>query len=244
MIEYVINYQTGFFAPGTHLEPSSETIGKLLEGFKGKELFPTTVTEIHFAPSQKSRLQLNLITKQNEWAVLFEPHRFLVKRINIVGIEMPSPSAFIAEAESIISTLIDIFPMKGTRLSYVIKGLLPEMTPELLNAFNKRILNLPQFYLDNPPNEWTTRNIARSEMDINGKLEKINVVTDISRKQGSLFEEDKRVQSDRIELGFDINTFQGNVNQRFDENDLGSFLRMANDLAENIIDQLRGFIDE
>ena len=58
----------------------------------------------------------------------FEPNRVLLKKANVSGMEIGSPEDFSKEAIDIYSSLLSVHPFTGTRLSYVMKGLLPEMT--------------------------------------------------------------------------------------------------------------------
>jgi hypothetical protein len=243
MIEHLYSYQAGFFAPGTHIEPSPEIIAKVVKEFENKDFVPSTVPLFQFQ-TQTMKLQLQMLTKSMEWIIDFEPNRFLIQRKNLPKIQMCTVDEFITESKDIISRLLNVFPIRGTRLSYVTSGLLPEMSNQQLNKVNMKLLNLPEFYRKSPPVQWSTRNVVKIESHFNNKVEQLNVITDINRKQGTLSKDDKSVQFDRIQLSFDINTFQGNVTQRFDDEDLPSFLITAKELVDEIMIQLKDSIYE
>lgn len=244
-IEYISHYEAGFFAPDTFVEPSPESMGKLLSTFKKNKFLPTTtqLMKLGGAPLE-SRLQLKLITTKGDWVVHFEPHRLMIKRADVPGVEMCTAEDFIPEATDIISRLIDMFSFQGTRLSYATKVLLKDMPEDELQRINSKLLNLPHFYSQHPPIEWTTKNVARDEIKLNGNKETINVITEINRIQGSLMNQIGGPPFDRIEIGFDINTFQGNTSQRFIAKDMDKFLKYANTISKKITKEIGGILYE
>lgn len=246
MIETVLLYQFSFFAPGTQVDPSPDIIVKLMEGFKGKDLMPTTtamqVLQINIgsgpsaAPTQT--LQLQFVTKNQAWNLAFEPQRVLLTHNNRPDVGIGTPEDFIAEVVEIFSRLLQVISLTGTRLSYVTKGLLPAMSPEALEQVNLRLLNLPAYYREHPPLEWTTRNVARHEVGVGDKAEIINVITDIGRVKGMIEEKGRPQPFDRIMIGFDINTFQENKTPRFGYHDVGLFLREAVKISQMISEEI------
>ena len=67
---------------------------------------------------------------------------------------------------------------------------------------------------------------------------------DINRIQGFLTEENKKKNFDRIQVNFDINTFQGNQAQRFDILDVRSFLIASQHIQVKIEKELEGIFYE
>lgn len=246
MIEYVAHYQFSFFAPGTFVEPSADIIGRLIDPFKDLGFFPTTIQTLQIGPTPRpqTRLELQLMTKNLMWNLAFEPHRVLLQKRNNPELKIGTPEEFIADAEKIFVRLLPVIPLTGTRLSYTIKGLLPEMSDEVLTQANSRFLNLPLFYSQHPPCEWITRNVTRYEVNLGTKTEILNVVTDINRKQESIKLKTSIQRFDRIEIGFDINTFQENKAARFGAEDIGMFLREAVSLSKTIMEQIGGMLND
>jgi hypothetical protein len=240
MVEHVEHYQFSFFAPGAHVQPSPDIIARLLDTFKDKGFIPTTIQELQIGPITQVRLQLQLTTPQLEWNLAFEPLRVLLTKQNVARAdsEIGGPADFVGEVVGVFSRLLQVLPLTGTRLSYVTKGLLPEMSPEVLQQVNLRLLNLPAFYLENPPVEWTTRNVARYEVSVVDKAEIFNVITDINRVQGTIQGKEGPRPFDRIQIGFDINTFHGNITPRFGANDVGPFLQEATKISQRISDEI------
>jgi hypothetical protein len=238
MIDYVSHYQFGFFAPGARVEPLPDNISRLLFVLQDKGFIPTTTQEIQIGPITQQRLQLQMITMQSEWVLAFEPHRVVLTKRNVPQIEIGRAESFIEEVVETFSRLWREIPLTGTRLSYVTKGLLHTMSPENLTRVNSQLFNLPAFYSEHPPIEWTSRNVARYETYIGDKLEIINVITDINRVTGTIPLRTGLQAGNRIEIGFDINTFQGNTIPRFGLDDVGLFLKTAVELSQQILSEL------
>jgi hypothetical protein len=243
MIELAQDYQFAFFAPGTHIEPSPDIIAQLMEAFKDKNFFPTTVSEHLLGPNPQTRLQLQMTTKQSEWNLAFEPNRVLFSRVNIPGIEMGTPADFVAEAVEAFSRLSQVVPLTGTRLAYNTKGLLSSMSPNDLEQVISRLVNLPPFYLEHHPINWNTRTLGRSEITIGENVETINVITHINRIQGLLQTVTESQPFDRIEIKFDINTYQNNKIPRFNLGDIDIFLNKAVILSQQLLDEIGALLN-
>lgn len=251
MIEYPSFYQFGFYAPDAHKEPDPDIIGRLLRAFKDKNFIPTTVREFQlvaqgpqagFRPG--NRLQLQFITPNQEWNLGFEQQRVLLKKGSLTDTKIGTPAEFRIEAVGVVRLLLGEIPFSGTRLSYATKGLLPEMPVDGLTEANKRVLSPVQFYLENPPREWSTRNVARIEASLGAKREILNVITGISRVQGAVVEGDDSKPIDRIEVAFDINTDHENTAQRFAAEDIDPFLQVALEKSEQILKEIEAKLHE
>ena len=235
MIEQMGHYQFGLYAANTHLEPEADIIARLLEAFKDKSFIPTTITEWPLSPDLRPRLQLQFKTSNGEWNLAFEPNRLLLNKAVVTGTEIGSSRDFAGEAEEIFRRLLEVKPFVGTRLSYVTKGLLPEMLSGKLVEVNGRVFNLLPFYVECPPYQWTTRNVAKWNVTLGDKAEILNVITDINRVQVMLVRDKENLFLDRIEIGFDINTHQDNTDPRFDADDVGLFLNEAIQKSQDIM---------
>lgn len=248
MIDYPTRYQFGFYAPDTHKEPDPEIIGRLLDAFKNKGFIPTTEQEFQIVTDPPARpttrLQLQFTSPGQEWNLAFEPHRLLLKKENVPETEMGSARDFCKETEEVFRLLLDAIPFSGTRLSFASNGLLAEMSPQELVDANKRILNSIPFYARNCAHQWTTRNVARVDVSLGEKTETLNVITDINRVQGTIPRDGEPVPFDRIQIAFDINTYQEKNEQRFGVEDVGLFLKIALEKSERILEEIERKLNE
>jgi hypothetical protein len=221
-------FQVGFFC--SHgVEPRPETIAKLVTEFAEFNFLPTTVQAFQLGPqpAPTQALHLQLITQDRQWTIDFEPHRFLIQQ-NAVGGEVPGPpNAFGTRTVQILRHLYSLYPHAATRLSFVTKGLCRQMSEDELSYVHGSLFTLPEFFQGSNPIEWSTRQVIRRTESVNDKSELLNVVTDLSRVQGVFADRQNQTMFDRIQIGLDINTFQGNQSQRFTPDDIGPFLDVA-----------------
>ncbi len=246
MIEHVEYYQFGFYAPNTHIEPEPNIIGRLLEAFKSKGFIPSTAHElgIQIGPNvnqaAKTRLQLQFISPSGEWNLAFELNRVLLKRMSLNGMGIGTPEDFRKEAKEVFGILLNVNQFIGSRLSYAMKGLLPEMAAAKLVEANSRVINPLPFYKKNPPHQWTTRNLVEVNVKLGSDTEILNVITDINRIQGQLTTKTEPLPIDRIQIGLDISTHQGNTNLRFNDGHVDLFLQEAMKKSQEIMDEIKG----
>lgn len=238
----VLFYQFGFYAPGSRLEPEPKIIAELLKAFDGTNFVPTTISEMRLGPVAETRQQLHLVTKNSEWSIEFEPHRISFIKKHIADTEIGSPENFAKDIFDFCSRLSAVVSLTGNRLSYVTKGLLPEMNADNLVQVGSKLLTLPKFYVENLPTEWTTRNVTRYKMFVNGTPEIVNVITDINRIQGVRREKTAAKEFDCIEIGFDINTFQKNMKQRFQFSDSQAFIQEATTISQRLLGEIEEVI--
>lgn len=244
--DIVAHYQLGFYAPNSVVEPSPDIIGKLIEVFKGTGFMPNLVSAFHISSqTPETRDMLTLVTNKSEWVIEFEPHRISFTKKYIPDLEIGSPDEFKTSVVDFCSRILSVIPLSGGRLSYVTKGLLEEMSQGELDKVNSTLMNVPAFYRDNPPQEWTTRNVARyTSKELNEPPERYNVITDINRVQANLKDKMNRSKNiDRIEVGYDINTYQKNMSPRFGINDVEKFLNevtiLSGQITSNIAETIK-----
>ena len=242
--ESVPIYSFYFFSPGSKLEVSSEILEKMLSSFKDTDLLPTTRAEFIFEPQlgqqpqMRTQQQIHLISKKNDWSIEFDIDRINFSKNNTNGEYSKSASIFMEEVVDFSKRLESISTLHGHRLSYVTKGILPSMPSAKLDEICIKLFNLPRFYVDNPPVEWSTKNVARSSFSIGNRDEIINVITDINRIQGLLQGKDGIKPFDRIEISFDINTFQNDTSKRFSVNEIEPFLKNSILLSDQLLDDI------
>jgi hypothetical protein len=251
MIEHTELYQVGFYAPGARKEPDPDTIAVLLDAFRDLAFVPTTLTEFKMMaqpgyPTQRlePRLQLQLTSTNQQWNVAFEQKRVLVRKVNVIDAVLGGEEEFVGEVINVMAKLLKPFPMIGTRLTFATRGVLGEMSSTNLDAVNRKIFKVIPFYSEHSPHEWSSRNISRIEVVMGGKMETLNVITDVNRIKGTIEETAGPVEIDRIQICFDINTYQGNEDQRFNLEDIQPFLHEALQTRQRILTELEGTLNE
>jgi hypothetical protein len=238
MVEVPLKYQASFFGDITDIKASAETIPVFLEMFKDIGLLPSTFRE--FMPPSAPRVRLMLGSPDKEWEIRFasEQIMFCKNARKPKGGNLGTPEEFAKKVVEFCGRILVRFPKKAKRLALVIECLMPETSEEKLGAAYQCFLRPLCFYETNSPIEWKARSVTRIGRQINGLDEKLNVITDLSRVQGDFTELAESVRFDRIKVEFDINTFQGNVNQRFDEQSVSDFFPIALHLRSELLSEV------
>ncbi|MBE3095889.1 MAG: hypothetical protein IMZ44_02020 [Planctomycetes bacterium] len=243
MIEMPVKYEASFFGRIEDIKPSPQTIPVLLDMFSDKGLLPTTLQEIRIPGPI---LRLRMMSPDGEWAIDFVTERIVFKKVitKPKGANMGTLEEFGKEVAEFSKRILQRFPMKGTRLALVTAGMMTEKTEESLQKVYDRLFHPVRFYAENRPTEWRSRSVARFSLEVNGREELLNVLTDINRVQGEFSLPDGVTVFDGIEVGFDINTFHGNVETRFDAESVADFypkaLRLRTDLLLQVEDLVNG----
>lgn len=222
MNEYVIKYQAVIFYTGDDLAPTPDSLTYFINEFKDKELIPTTFQELtQFG--LKNRFSMKSL--DDFWNIEFAGDRMNIIKTNIdIGnTKLGSLKAFINEVINIVDIVFDKFPHKANRISIVTKYIFSSIQPECFTKMFSSIFTPTKLYEKNPPVSWKQRLVTRFNWDFIENKELINVITEINRVNGNLMIKAKNEPVDRIELSFDINTFQGNSEYRFTKDDIKSF---------------------
>jgi hypothetical protein len=132
---------------------------------------------------------------------------------------------------------------KAARLAFVTTGICKQMPPDMLDKVHRKLFLLPEEFTKNKIVEWNARQVYRTTENINGKSEFLNVILNLGRIQVTHHFEHKPVPFDGIEIGFDINTFQGNSFQRFSVDDVDAFLPAAICVEDNLEASLQKIIE-
>ena len=240
MLEQVIHYQAGIYAPNSRLEPNADNIGILLNLFKDKGFNPTTETFIEvlgtIGPTPKH--QLNLTTQRLDWKVTFEKERINCIWSKIEKTDSKTVDQFYEDVIEIINRIDAKFPLHGWRLFFNMKGIMSEMNKEELTRINSALLRLPSFFSEYQPVLWSTRNQSLREITLKERVEVLNVILDVKRVTMQFRTAEPSEPQDRIEVYLDINTLQTNKDQRFVVDDFEPFLDEANNISQLILSQL------
>jgi hypothetical protein len=108
--------------------------------------------------------------------------------------------------------------------------LLEEMDKSEFNKVYNKLNNPINIYKKNDIVDWNNRTVTRLPIHI-GKLEEtLNVISLIRRLKDTLRFNSKPKRIDRVELHFDINTYQALTEYRFDLKSFDEFINKAFDL--------------
>jgi hypothetical protein len=236
MIDINLSFQISMFGSYQDIAPSSNTIKYFIEKFSDQELIPTTFQEIDISNPLTPINRLSLRSTNEVWSVMFSANRIdIIKNNNNVGVvNMGDVQDFIDEAQNIARIIDEKFSKKHHRMALITRYLLKQMNPtEISNTFRKNV-NTFGFFKTHEPIEWNNRIVSRIELNIGEFSESINVIAELNRIKGQLKINSKNEEIDRVELKFDINTYQLQTDYRFGINELTAFAFAANKIETQL----------
>jgi len=237
MLKGAVSYQMSYFADLEDYVPSADVIPPLLDAFRNEGFLPTNFVEIK---DGKLHTRLRLASPSHEWVVDLDLHRINVGKNPIVpwGENLGTIGGFVSDASDFVTRILGIHTVPGTRLALVTKNLLDITQPDELNAAYIRLLKPLPYYVESFPHEWQSRSVTRVTALLDGREEKVNVITALARIQGGFGSPEGVQEFDCISVEFDINTYQGIKEPRFSSASLGSFFEFAVKLRERLLKEI------
>jgi uncharacterized protein (TIGR04255 family) len=241
LIEHRPFYQFTFFV--LHgVVGTPEWVTKLSPGFGELDMMPSLVSHpnmyLGLGEQPANLQQLNFVTTQKDWVVIFDNDRIVIQAQIIPNQKLPSFEEFILKAEKILNVFSKTMNTRATRLGFVTTGICEPMDINKLNQIHQKLFNFPDEFKDNTT-EWNSRQVYITTKKINDKNEKLNVILDTNRIQTTHHFEHKPIAFDGIEIGIDVNTYQGDSSQRFSVDDIAPFLQEAHAIENNLENSLQ-----
>ena len=232
--------QASFFGNFSDIRPNTQNTTDLVKLLSRKKMLPGTFLE--FLPGLSPIQRIRYESENHEWSFVITSDRMYIEKTQSKVNDNNNHNYyenFVNEALDIYKIILDYFKLNGHRISFITRGLLPELPDNKLEeVFRKFILPI-DFYSTNLPLEWTSRLVSRLDTDLNGSSETLNVITNINRKNGMLSINNDTMDFDRIVISFDINTFQGNKNTRFSADNIEPFYLESINIRIKIIEEIR-----
>ena len=238
-------YQASIFGDFSEIVPSPDVVKILLNLYQDKNLLPSTFQEISpYAKGPETRLKLSTPTT-NEWIINFATHRVDVEKnpTDIKGNNIGPVEDFTKQAQELLNITLEEYKKKGNRIALITSEIAEEKPEAKLDKLYLLIYKPIDFYKKNLPFEWNSRFASKQTIDINNTSEPINVITSINRIKGQLTHPTTVLELDRIEINFDINTFHGNKDYRFDKDSIASFYDETTKIRGQLLSELEGLLN-
>lgn len=228
-----LKYQIALYGTYGDILPKPDTIKYFIDSFSDKELIPTTWQEIS---PEGAVNRFSLTSPTESWLIEFGSSRIDIFHTNKdVGVtDFLTLTEFIDTAVEMLNIVNKKFPKKHHRLALVTRTLLGEMSTKEHNRIYQKLNSTIELYKKNDIVDWNSRVVCRENYQISELPEIINVISNVKRTKGNLKFNSKPIEVDRVELNFDINTFQGNTDYRFDSILLQAFLKKATEIENNL----------
>lgn len=239
MIDINLQFHLAMFGSYEDIAPKPDTLKYFIDEFADKELVPTSVQGLGLAFQEQSLVPINRLSLKSAdevWSIDFRGNRIDIRKTNknVGVVDMGDFKQFLEEAKHIAKIIEHKFPKTHNRFGAVSKYLMGQMTKEeISNVFHKGVKTIGIFE-QNEPMEWSSRVVTKVKQQISVTEETFNVMAELNRTKGNLKINSKNEIIDRVELLFDINTYEGVTDYRFGIEDLVSFTDKANEI-ENLL---------
>jgi len=242
-----MSYQASYFGDVEEIRPSVETIPLLMNAFVDHNFLPNTFTFFEgtfdgsFPVLPKPQARLRLSSEDSEWNIQFETDRVRIQKAGVspYGSNMGEPEKFTHDAIDFLERILKHFPKKAHRLSLVISELLMDISNADLKRLYSEFIVPNEFYGQNPPSAWKSRTVSRIQYNCGDMQEDLNVITDVNRAQVNVFQDSGVEPVDGIQVTFDINTYQGRTDPRFELPHVKLFYPKALEIYDEVNSMLR-----
>lgn len=229
-----LNMQLTLFGDYNSLDSSSDVVTKLFERFKDDGFLPNTIQVLQVEqPSNKAtvRLRPQLIKTDGGYAINVLPERI---DFAISGRENSQIAEQFEFYIGMLQKVMNTFSLDSNRLALTATYQL-DVSQEQTSKIKETLLPAFSYYKENMPIESTAHNVTRPLIKISDALsEYYNVNTDVMFKTI----EQKDLSQTKVMVRFDINTLQEKNTNRFDENNICNFYRIAYEIIGGIIEDL------
>ncbi len=226
MIDFAIRYRAVIFTPTYDIEPKPDTLTYFIKSFFKKELIPSTYQE---ASPEGIVNRFGLKSNDEVWDIKFSYNRINILKINrdVGETEMKDLKTFSSEVKDTVNIILNKYPRKANRISLISEYFFEEMKEQEFNSIFSKLFNSISTHKKNVPYEWSQRCVSKVNKAFNGNEETLNFITEINKSEYDLMINSKKENLDRITQKYEINTFQGNTDYRFETDDIKSFYNNA-----------------
>lgn len=233
-----IKYQASFFADLTALGATPENTVALMTQLNnnGVALLASTMHEIS-PPNMTPVPRLRFTSPTGDTAVFIATGRLdIVKECHFLAdAEIGTLATFTEFVERCTSAIFQGRGITGSRLALVVQGMSGEVPLATLNEYFLKIFKAPNFYITNPPSEWTFRANSPMNLQFAQFNEQINSILKAERVQGRVVDAGGVWQEfDRVMSEFDINTSPLNTTLRFPPESIRIFMEAVSPMIDNL----------
>ncbi len=220
----VVQYQMSIFGDYDNIRPEQDILiefirNQALQGFLPSAFNISTINPITGEVMQRPGLQM--IQQASGWNITVVPDRIDVNYQLQPGRHIFSVIDDLTEqARAFLTATLEILSVGGKRLTINCRVEIEQSSYERSERFRSRITKFLDYYNDCKVPEWNISFAGNRLMQVAGKTEKVNEITNVMCIP---LPEDKA----SISVMFDVNTIQHNMRERFDLHNMNEFFAYA-----------------
>ena len=219
------------------LEYSKENLFKAMNSFI-EPVTPRIVQERYSDGNISQRMQL--VLKNGMFVITIASGYIDVqyttnKRTGFESSDLPTVRKEMKNALKKVYTAFSNQVNKPYRLAWNTTYLCYDMTDDERISYRNQFLHEPEFFKENRSNDTLIRYGCQKTVVINYREEKINAIATVSDSRVNL---GSGVAVNGYKIDYDINTWQENMNCRFDTDDLSDFVEKSAEIQKEMNEEM------
>ena len=236
--------QTGFFCSADNIVMNPIDVSEFLKEFKDDNFIPLPMLDDNSSKTrmsfQSANLNKHIILRKNRFDVIQES---LLQKD--VFIDDKVLSEYIEKSFGYFDYLIKYHSLIGNRLAYIEEGFINVETEEENEAIQEKLFNYCSFFEDyTRTKEWTWKNVFNNTIKLNDNDEICNTLLTLRRQKLLVKNKQESYEINKIRYTMDINTFQDNLHNRFNLNNLKEFVAIEQVAINEIYQSLMEFLND
>lgn len=236
-----INMQFSIFGEYTDIKVTQENVFKLMNELKGNQLLPSTVTNQNVnlnTGKVEIESRISFISEDKYFNFIINNNRIdfnyeLLDNIKYEDMDNFLDNIFI-NFNNIYKRINNVFNIKGNRLALNVNVLGEAKINNKLNKYYNDYLKGFNFYKDKKINDFSYSVSGRTVINIGLNKEDINVITEIKTATNN------ENLEQRLIAHFDLNTLYENMQVRFMDDNISSFLNNLKPVLKKLVLDFEG----
>jgi hypothetical protein len=217
-------------------------VSEFLKEFKDDNLIPIPISDDSTSKTrmsfQSANMNKHIILRKNRFDVIQES---LLQKD--VFIDNEALAEYIGKTYSYFDYLINYHNLIGNRLAYIEEGFINVETEDENKAIQEKLFNYCSFFGSyTRTKEWTWKNVFNNTIKLNDNDEICNTLLTLRRQKLLVKSKQESYEINKIRYTIDVNTFQENLHNRFNLDNLQEFVAIEQTAINEIYDSLMEFL--
>lgn len=238
-MDKIVNFQLSLFGSFINIQPDTDIAMHLMSHLADENMIPATATVNTVDPLNKNittENRMQMVSQDKNWIIVFFQERIDVTYAYVGGDNVYTSISDVCDKAITLlkKTFASFAGTTGNRLAVNGRVILNAMSDEEKKAFIRRFSTPLSLHANESLEEWNLHYNAKREMKItDDKSELCNSIVDLGEII-AINSTDESI-SNRMSIGFDINTAPENQEARFKYTDLESFALSARIEMEKLL---------
>lgn len=233
-------YKISIFGAFHEIEATPDNMSYFLSEFGGQGFMPSIFQEIQISGINQVKKRIALVSSNDSTKIMIGTERIDYEMVFIEDKRLSKDELSI-NAEQMgksLGTILSHFNLRANRIAVNTDSYIICEDDEEISKISRQFTNPIGLYTENDMPEWGARLMVKKALDINGKKEICNLITNIDKTRFTRQKPDERVETNGFSVKADFNTLAENKSNRFSEADIISFAISSNPIWNKVLDEM------